>query len=147
MSRNTSILHSKRNATKSRLEKFSDKLHALLWVGSAISVAHFTDLPKVLLSDERINRPVFNVAIILFCINSTLMVYLAFYLPRFKGIKDSSAWDVYCPRVIPTMTVIGIIDGLLFIRASWPVWGFLSPLIMGIVWLGTLFSLHFIPWL
>jgi hypothetical protein len=32
------------------------------------------------------------------------------------------------------------------IRGLWPVWGFLTPLIIVIEFLGFMFSLHFVPW-
>jgi len=132
-------------ANKSRSERISEKVHALFWVGGASTVAYLTDMPKVLLSDDRINRILFDLAVVLLCINTVLTFYLAVYLPKFRKI-DSSAWSVYCPRVISTMTIVGIFCGIFLIRATWPVWGFLSPFILGIVSLGFLFFLHFIPW-
>jgi len=114
-------------------------------VGLAIAVGYLADVPRVVLSDARVNRPIFNVAVMLFSINVILLLYLVLYLPCVKGIRSSAAWEAYCPRVIPTMTAIGVADTMLFIRATWPVWGFLSPLILGIEFLGSLFFLHFVP--
>ena len=54
-------------------------------------------------------------------------------------------WNVYCPRVIPTMTVLGLTCGFSLIRGLWPVWGLLTPLILGLVAMACLMSLHFIP--
>jgi len=34
---------------------------------------------------------------------------------------------------------------LLLLRAVWPVWGFLAPLILSVEGLGLLFALHFVP--
>jgi hypothetical protein len=79
-------------------------------------------------------------------INTIPLLYLTIYLPRIKGITESSAWDVYCPRVVPTMTILGILTGLSVIRSVWPVWGFLSPLILAVEFFGCLFALHFVPW-
>jgi hypothetical protein len=78
-------------------------------------------------------------------INTALVLYLVVYLPKIKKLSDSSAWSVYCPRVIPTMTGVGISTFLIFVRALWPVWGFLAPLIFGTQIMGLLFGLHFIP--
>mmetsp|Transcript_7022 Transcript_7022/g.8748 ORF Transcript_7022/g.8748 Transcript_7022/m.8748 type:complete len:166 (-) Transcript_7022:199-696(-) len=135
------------SSTKSRAERISDKIQAFLWVCAATAVAHYTSTPQTLLSSPLINRPIFNVAVVLLGINTVLMMYLAVYLPRFRGIKNASAWEVYCPRVIPIMTGVGIVASFLLIRATWPVWGFLSPLILGVEFLGFLFALHFVPWL
>lgn len=129
---------------KSRAERISDKFHALCWVIGAGAVIHTTDFFNVFLHDEKIHRPTFLLAVICLVLNTTLMLYLTVYLPKIARV--TAPWDVYCPRVIPTMTGIGCLCAILLIRASYPVWGFLSPLILAIVFLGFLFSLHFIPW-
>jgi len=40
---------------------------------------------------------------------------------------------------------MGVIGSLLLVRACFPVWSFLTPLILGVVALGFFFSLHFVP--
>ena len=127
------------------------------WTVSAYFIARYTSLFHTILTDERILRPVLNTSIALFSINGMLIIYLTVYLPciKFRQLKlanskisasSSAFWDVYCPRVIPTMTVCGLVGSFLLVRACYPVWGFLSPLILGWVALGAFFSLHFIPW-
>jgi hypothetical protein len=146
------------NSRRSLSERFSDKLWALGWVTVAALTAYATNFWTVilLLEDETSlaasmtqhfpNRSLLQVVALLFGIQTILVLYLTVYLPRVKGLTDSSAWEVYCPRVIPFMTVTGIVAGLLLIRATWPVWGFLSPLILGVQAMGCLFALHFLPW-
>mmetsp|Transcript_31062 Transcript_31062/g.29894 ORF Transcript_31062/g.29894 Transcript_31062/m.29894 type:complete len:169 (-) Transcript_31062:138-644(-) len=146
--RNSSNDNQNSASVKTRKERIIDKIHALLWVCAAIVVARFTHFFHYVLSDKTlVHRPIMNVAIALLVINLVFMLYLAIYLPFIKGIKDSSAWDVYCPRIIPSMTFIGVACILLFIRALWPVWGFFTPLILGIESFGALFILNFIPWM
>mmetsp|Transcript_15304 Transcript_15304/g.33068 ORF Transcript_15304/g.33068 Transcript_15304/m.33068 type:complete len:186 (+) Transcript_15304:157-714(+) len=142
---------------RSRSERISDKLHALAWVVTAYFIASYTRLFHTLFTDERILRPIFHASLVLFAVNGVLTLYLTVYLPYIKFPKLSSSntklsasssvfWDAYCPNVIPTMTASGVIGSFLLIRACYPVWGFLTPLILGIVALGAFFSLHFIPW-
>lgn len=134
-------------STKPLAERLSDKLYALVWVVVALVMARLAHVPKVLLSsDSGANRTVLHVAFLLLGVNTVLTGYLGVYLPKIKGIKGASAWDAYCPRIVPIMTVTGIACGICFIRATFPVWGFLSPLILGIEAMGAFFSLHFIPW-
>ena len=92
-------------------------------------------------------KPLLYASLVGMGIITILVLYLVLYLPRVKGITDSSAWDVYCPRVIPTLTAVGIVTALMMIRSVWPVWGFLSPLILGVEAFGFLFFLHFVPWI
>jgi hypothetical protein len=119
----------------------------VVWVAIAIAVAKFTRFFPILFHDERIIRPLFYASLVLMGINTVLILYLVLYLPRIKGITDSSAWDVYCPRVVPTATFNGILIAMALIRSVWPVWGFLSPLVLGVEAFGCLFALHFVPWL
>jgi hypothetical protein len=119
----------------------------VVWVMIALFVAKWTRFVPVLMSDDRIVKPLLYASLVLLGINTIFVLYLTLYLPNIKKITDSSAWDVYCPRVVPTMTACGILTGLMMIRSTWPVWGFLSPLILGVEALGCLFALHFVPWL
>ena len=129
-------------------ERFSDKLFAAAWVSVAAAVAYWANVWHVLTApaDSPANHALLQLAAICVGINTVLFLYLIVYLPYIKGLTDSSAWDVYCPRVIPTATAVGVLCSLLLIRATWPVWGFLAPLVLGIEGLGVLFSLHFVPW-
>jgi hypothetical protein len=78
-------------------------------------------------------------------IQTVLTFYLTVYLPYGKGLTDSSAWSVYCPRVIPVLTAVSVITFLILVRAVWPVWGLLAPLILSVEGLGLLFALQFVP--
>jgi len=133
--------------TKTRAERLADKIQALLWVSIATAVGWYLDLPMTLLTDLRIHRTPFNIATVLFMINLVLVSYLGIYLPKVVGIHDSSAWDAYCPRVIPIMTFNGIVCGILAVRSLWPVWGFLTPFIFGLEFFGVLYAMHFVPWI
>jgi hypothetical protein len=109
-------------------------------------VAKWTRFIPIMISDERIVKPLLYSSLVCLGINTILLFYLVVYLPRIKGITDSTAWDVYCPRVVPIMATLGVLIAFMLIRASWPVWGFLAPLILGVEAFGCLFALHFVPW-
>jgi hypothetical protein len=100
----------------------------------------------VILSSEIPLRPLLHVAITQITINTILMMYLGIYLPKVKGLKDPEAWPIYCPRIIPFMTVNGILCAFILTRSLWPAWGFLTPLILAIEFVGLLFATQFIPW-
>jgi len=129
---------------RSIAERVQDKCLAALWVFIAAAVAWFTDFWNVILFSSEANRPLLQISAFAVGIIVSLVLYLAIYLPRVKGL-DSSAWHVYCPRAIPTMIVTGFVTTFLLIRATWPVWGFMAPLVLGIEAFGVLFALHFIP--
>ena len=97
----------------------------------------------VLLAGTETNRFWCDVAAACFAANCVLCFYLTVWLPHVQRIDLE--WNVYCPRVIPTMTVLGLTCGFSLIRGLWPVWGLLTPLILGLVAMACLMSLHFIP--
>jgi hypothetical protein len=120
-------------------------IHIVAWVILAIVVAQWTSFFSVLWKSEMANRTLLRIAAMGAGIVTSLIVYLVVYLPKVKGLTDSSAWSVYCPKVIPTMTATSILTYLIALRGTWPVWGFLSPLIFGIQLMGGLMVLHFVP--
>ena len=71
-----------------------------------------------------------------------LILYSAFVLPIFYGIKSL---EDYNPKLIPVGAVVGVISVISLIIAIWPVWGFTSLLIFLSLWKG-FFSLSvFLP--
>eukprot|EP00529_Nitzschia_sp_RCC80_P002029 CAMPEP_0113466118 /NCGR_PEP_ID=MMETSP0014_2-20120614/14101_1 /TAXON_ID=2857 /ORGANISM="Nitzschia sp." /LENGTH=240 /DNA_ID=CAMNT_0000358319 /DNA_START=826 /DNA_END=1548 /DNA_ORIENTATION=- /assembly_acc=CAM_ASM_000159 len=95
-----------------------------------------------------VNIIILRLALIGFGIVTLLGLYLTVYLPRFKGLalKDSSGWaPVYCPNVIPSMSVTFLISVLLLIRSVWPVYGFLAPFIVSSQFMALLMSTHLLP--
>ena len=125
-------------------ENIATKIQALAWVATGVFVAYQTDLPFVMLSHPDVNRFWFNIAASCFTMNTVLCAYLTLWLPYVQRV--TTEWAVYCPRVIPTMTAIGVVCGISLIRGLWPVWGLLTPFILAIIFMACLMSLHFTPW-
>lgn len=135
------------NNHRSLSERFQDKIFAAAWVAVAVLVGWWSNAPHVLFrpTATQANTSLLQVVALLLGVNTVLLLYLTVYLPRVKGLTDSSAWEVYCPAVIPAMTGVGVLAFGLAIRATWPVWGFLAPLVLSTECLGCLFALHFVP--
>ena len=135
------------NPVRPLADRITDKVIALIWVAASVIVFHYSHTSSVLFdSDSAAVRPLLQIAAVGFGVNTVLTAYLTLYLPLAKGLNSSDVWPVYCPRVIPTMTVVAICTGIVLMRAVWPVYGFLSPLILAVEALGCLFALQFIPW-
>ena len=133
---------------RSYSERLTDKGIAAVWVFLAWLVARRTHFYAVLFSthNHQANRGLLQCVYICWGIQTVLVLYLTVYLPKGLGLTDASAWPVYCPKVIPTATLLGVLSIILLIRATWPVWGFLAPAILGTQAMGLLFGLHFVPW-
>lgn len=112
----------------------------------AVLVARWTDFFRVLVYSDQVNRIILYLAVACLAINTILLLYLTVYLPKVVKLTDSSAWEVYCPRVVPSMALFGVLSAMFLIRATYPVWGFFAPLILGIEAMGALFATQFIPW-
>jgi hypothetical protein len=151
--RSSSSSSSNAATTLNLSERLADKAIAFLYVAVAVLVGHYTNTVQVLLhplssssnGSSSSNALLLQLAYVGFGIDTVLLLYLTVYLPYWKGLGDSSVWAVYCPRVIPTMTLVTVVTGFVLVRAVWPVWGFLSPLILAVEALGCLFALHFVP--
>jgi len=126
-----------------KMERINNKIHAFLWcVGAALTI-YYTDFFRVLLENKNVDRFYFNIAVVAFGINTCITLYLAIWLPYVQ--KIDLEWEVYCPRMIPTATIVGLICAFCSVMGLWPVWGFLTPLILTVVFVGALMSAHFLP--
>jgi hypothetical protein len=128
-------------------DRLVDKGIAAAWVVLAAIVNYVTNFWYVLLSPEsKAYGTLLYAAAVCIGLDVILLAYLLVYLPKCKGLTDSSAWEVYCPRVVPSMILVGVVCCLLLIRGVWPVFGFVSPLIIGTEVMGAVFALALMPW-
>jgi hypothetical protein len=54
-------------------------------------------------------------------------------------------WNTHCPEVIYAATFIGLAQSACATAAIWPVYGWLSPVILFVLFLGFLNCFHFLP--
>ena len=85
----------------------------------------------------------FQVALICTGVTICITAYLVIYLPCIKRIQLKRS--VYCPRMIPTATIVGTVAAFCYICALWPVWGLLTPGLLGLLLIGALMTTHFLP--
>eukprot|EP00744_Colponema_vietnamica_P006835 GILI01009901.1.p1 GENE.GILI01009901.1~~GILI01009901.1.p1 ORF type:complete len:208 (+),score=42.28 GILI01009901.1:41-625(+) len=126
-----------------RLEWLNRKAHALFWVALACAVIYYSNFFRVIWECPYVNRIFFNLGLICVGVNIAITFYLSVYLPYIA--KVTQEWDEYCPRVIPTATIVGCSAFVLFLFGLWPVWGWLTILILFSLFMGFLMSAHFLP--
>lgn len=73
----------------------------------------------------------------------SLFFYGTIYLPRIAHID--LPFDLYNPTLVPIATITTIISFLAFIIGLWPAYGLLTPLVVIIELMGSIFIWHFIP--
>ena len=150
---------------RSRKDRLEDKCVAIGWIIVACIVAHYTDFFSIVslwnntntntatatatatTATSQPNKALLRVAYIGFSIVITLYFYLIIYLPKVKGLpsNDPSVWNAYCPKVLPIMGVTSIMTYLILIRAIYPIYGMLGPIISGTEIMGLIMATHFIP--
>ena len=143
-SETTEVEEANKKKRGERIDRITAKLHALVWVVLSISIILYTNLLNVAYSDERVNRYSLNFAVVCFVANMGIVLYLTLYLPLV--LKVTAPWEIYCPHLIPISTVLGLLVVFLLVVAFYPIYGMLTPLIIGILLMGFLFSSHFLPW-
>ena len=84
-----------------------------------------------------------NIATVTFTVNCFIMFYLTVWLPYVQ--KIDLEWAVYCPRMIPTATVCGLVCGFSLLKGMWPLYHMLTPVILALEFMGFINVLHFIP--
>jgi len=74
-------------------------------------------------------------------INIAILIFVSVIMPM-KGM-EADINEV--PKLIPVMSICGILLPLFLMLAIWPVWGFLSPIYIFVLCFGYIFALSFLP--
>ncbi|CAE7848993.1 TMEM128 [Symbiodinium sp. KB8] len=133
----------RRRQRRETIEAISNKIHALLWVIGAGLVLFLTDFFTVLFTDERVSWFWLDLALLCSGVFIAAGVYLTVYLPLIAQVH--APWEVYCPNVIPVATAAGVVAFISYAAALWPVFAFLTLPILGILFVGFLMLMQFIP--
>lgn len=134
----------KKKIKAEKLEKLNSKFHAILWILLALIVGYYTNIMERIIYDKEVNKFYLGLALICIFANLIIIFYLTIYLPLIQKIKIP--WDIYCPNLIPISTFLGILSLILLNISLWNLYGILTPLIIIILFMGLIFSTHFIPW-
>lgn len=126
-----------------RAEYYSTKMHAAIWVIAAGFAGYYSDFINVCAKSKTVNRFWFNLGLFFFTVATVLVLYMAIWVPRVMKVK----WDpeVYNPRMLPITGAACFLCGLFLICGLWPVYGFLTPGLLGLLWMGAIMSAHFLP--
>ncbi|XP_021424305.1 transmembrane protein 128 isoform X1 [Oncorhynchus mykiss] len=101
--------------------------HSVFWIVSSVGLTYYFDFLRVLMENEDIKSWWFNLGVILLGICLSLATFCIVYLEWFKGIKD---YDQEYPAIAPITTAAFIAASCSLNIALWPVWSFLTPILL-----------------
>ena len=141
--RPSDALRPQNRAPNELVARVQAKLHALLWVGVAAALLTRGGVLEAGADPAR-SLPFFiYLALTALGVVITIMLYCVCWVRRVHG----SQWplDIVAPGMVPAATVAGVACLLCLVVGLWPAYGLLTPLVVGALGLGGLFSFHFVP--
>ncbi|XP_061788617.1 transmembrane protein 128 [Nerophis lumbriciformis] len=101
--------------------------HSVFWIVVSISVTYYVDFFGNIIENDNIKSWWFNVGVLLLSVCLCLAMFCIVYLEGFRGIQH---YDQEYPAIPPITTAAFIAASCSFNIALWPVWSFLTPLIL-----------------
>uniref|UniRef100_A0AAQ4RNQ3 Transmembrane protein 128 n=1 Tax=Gasterosteus aculeatus aculeatus TaxID=481459 RepID=A0AAQ4RNQ3_GASAC len=101
--------------------------HSIFWIVASVGVTYYVDFFHNIIENEDIKSWWFNVGLALLGICLSLAMFCIVYLEWFKGIRH---YDQEYPAIPPITTAAFIAASCSLNMALWPVWSFLTPLIL-----------------
>eukprot|EP00347_Sterkiella_histriomuscorum_P020286 403338390 len=126
-----------------RFHMVNDRGQALCWITACAFMIYKTNFFRQVWENPHKVTFFFDLAMIGIGINIAFMLYMTVYLPYIKRINED--FETYCPQLIPVVTVIGIVSFFSLLIALWPIWGWLTPIMMFILFMGYTMLLMFLP--
>ncbi|CAL1525946.1 unnamed protein product [Lymnaea stagnalis] len=106
-----------------------------LWLGVAATVFYFSDFLNVILFDQRIKSSWFWCGFLSFGVHVGIALFLVFWQSIWKKVSSDELERRY-PKAYPVATAAFLIGILCMSMSLWPVWGFLTPVILLILFMG-----------
>ena len=113
-----------------RLENWGNKAHSVFWILAAVYVLYQTNFFYVAWTSAASSTFFLGSTCVLLGLFGALVVYGSFFLPTDEDV------EVVSPSLLPMASAVG---GLLFLSslaAFWPIWGWLTPVIMTVLHFG-----------
>uniref|UniRef100_A0A8C3C3Z1 Transmembrane protein 128 n=1 Tax=Cairina moschata TaxID=8855 RepID=A0A8C3C3Z1_CAIMO len=107
--------------------------HSAFWILASIAVTYYFDFFKSVKETIQADSWWFASGSCLLAACLSVAFYCIIYLEWYRGIED---YDVQYPILIPVSTATFIAAAICFNVALWPVWSFMTPLLLFIQFMG-----------
>mmetsp|Transcript_44427 Transcript_44427/g.114966 ORF Transcript_44427/g.114966 Transcript_44427/m.114966 type:complete len:188 (-) Transcript_44427:117-680(-) len=129
------------------LKELRNKIEAVAWVLAAAGVAVYgdgeADMLHIVLHHASVKRDWLFFGLAMVGVNVAIFLYLAVWLNVVRGVAGE--WEEAAPMAIPIGTCAGLIACFAFMVALWPIWSFLTPILLFVLFMGFIMSAHFWP--
>ncbi|XP_074947960.1 transmembrane protein 128 isoform X1 [Phalacrocorax aristotelis] len=130
-----SLLTAEESAAVERKRKPLTRLniHSAFWILASIAVTYYFDFLKTVKETIEADSWWFAAGSCLLAVCLSVAFYCILYLEWYCGIED---YDAQYPALIPITTATFIAAAVCFNIALWPVWSFMTPLLLFIQFMG-----------
>ncbi|XP_062991710.1 transmembrane protein 128 [Elgaria multicarinata webbii] len=108
-------------------------IHSAFWILASIATTYYVEFFKTI--NELIQKESgwFVLGCCLLAVSLSVAFYCIIYLEWYHGIED---YDACYPALIPATTASFIAAAVCFNISLWPIWSFLTPLVLFIQFMG-----------
>eukprot|EP00050_Salpingoeca_kvevrii_P020999 m.105085 g.105085 ORF g.105085 m.105085 type:complete len:357 (+) comp9130_c0_seq2:1015-2085(+) len=112
-------------------------LSVVLWILASVWVVHTFDVVDAVLYDTRINRTWMKAGLALMAGAFAIALYCLVWLATIRKVPD---YERHAPWAVPASSVLGILGWIVLTITVWPLWGFLTLLVVPVVSMGALLT-------
>ncbi|XP_071483388.1 transmembrane protein 128-like [Diadema antillarum] len=112
------------------------------WILGTFTIFYFTDFIPSMLYDPQVKRTWLFVGFGFLAINVSIAIYLIVFCSWMRKIND---WERHVPTAIPIATCSFVCGSLCLNIALWPVYGFLTPLMLFTIFMGFVVVVSLLP--
>ena len=125
------------------VERISTKLQAALWVAGAALLLTKGGVAEAAGDPARSNAFFIYAGLAALSANLAIGLYCVVWVRRVQG--SEWPWEIVAPGAIEAAALAMVAAMLAFTVGLWPAFGLLTPLVVGFITMGALFSTHFLP--
>ncbi|XP_070613435.1 transmembrane protein 128 isoform X2 [Erythrolamprus reginae] len=108
-------------------------IHSAFWILSSIAITYYVDFFKTVKEIIQKESGWFLLGSCLLAVSLSVAFYCIIYLEWYHGIAD---YETSYPTLVPITTANFIAAVVCFNISLWPVWSFLTPLVLFIQFMG-----------
>jgi len=126
------------------MDKITAYIHTIGWCIGAAFIIYYGDIWRVATIDSRPNIYFLRFGVCELIGLTIVMLYLAIYIPCTEKIRVID-YNKFCPRAVQTGAALGVSSYFCFLIAFWPVWGFVTPFLLIVLYVAAILFPNFIP--